>query len=338
MEKKLLGFIQINAPDGGFLLSNYWRKFQESVGRKTHILDISSENGELVAFANIIEHILPVVGKYFYVPRGPVFGKHELRIKNYEKEIKDFLIKLLNLAKENNTRWIRVEPNSEEELILIKECLPRGVKIKKSAVDVQPREILVLDIVKSEDELLAQMKQKTRYNIRLAEKKGVKVFTSREKKYIDEFLKLVKITSERDKIKSHPESYYRKMFEIILGDMLKLYIAEYEGKAIAANLVLFFGKTATYMHGASDNEFRNIMAPYLLQWRQILDAKAFGCDRYDFGGVKTGDAGRKSWEGITKFKIGFAPETEPSQFPGCWDIVLSPTKFWLYRILRKIKP
>ena len=152
---------------------------------------------------------------------------------------------------------------------------------------MQPREILILDISKSEEELLAGMKQKTRYNIKLAEKRDVKVLASREKKYIDEFCRLVKITAERDKITPHPENYYRKMFETIPPEILKLYIAEYEGKIIAANLVLFFGKTATYMHGASDNEHRNVMAPYLLQWQTILDAKKSGCNRYDLGGIKT---------------------------------------------------
>jgi len=206
---------------------------------------------------------------------------------------------------------------------------------------MQPREILVMDISKSEEDLLAQMKQKTRYNIKLAEKKGVKISVISEQgtvnnKYLGEFLRLVEITAKRDKITSHPESYYRKMFEIIPGDILKLYVAEYEGKIIAANLVLFFGRTATYMHGASDNEHRNLMAPYLLQWQQIVDAKKTGCGRYDFGGLKTG-TDDNSWQGITKFKQGFAPETKTTKFPGCYDIILKPAKYNLYRALQKIK-
>lgn len=180
------------------------------------------------------------------------------------------------------------------------------------------------------------MKQKTRYNIKLAEKKGVKIFVSREEKYITDFCRLVEITAKRDKITSHPEGYYRKMFETIPGDILKLYIAEYEGKIIAANLVLFFGKTATYMHGASDNDHRSVMAPYLLQWRQILDAKKTGCERYDFGGVKTG-AADSSWSGITKFKTGFAPSAETTKFPGSYDIILRLGKYNSYRTLQKIK-
>lgn len=341
MEKKLLNFIQSNSRDGGFLQSNHWRTFQEAVGRKTFQLEEKDEDYDVIIYCHIVSHTLAIVGDYFYVPRGPVFLNYESGTRNYEKKMESFFENLIILGKKNNAGWIRIEPSSEKGLNIIKESLPKGVKIKKSASDVQPKEILVLDITKSEAELLSGMKQKTRYNLRLAEKRKVKVssieYNSSNAKHFDEFIRLVKITSERDRIKSHPEKYYRTMFEIIPGDILKLYAAEYKGKIIAANLVLFFGTTATYMHGASDNDFRNVMAPHLLQWRQILDAKRAGCGKYDFGGVKTEDAGGKSWEGITKFKTGFAPETDPIKFPGDYDIVLNPLKYNLYRLIQKVK-
>lgn len=173
------------------------------------------------------------------------------------------------------------------------------------------------------------------------------------KRCLDEFLRLVKLTAERNKITSHPEEYYRKMFEIIPPEIIKLYIAEYEGKVIAANIVVFYGDTATYLHGASDNEYRNVMAPYLLQWQAIQDAKKAGCVKYDFGGVKIAERsdltptlsllrrGNKgevnSWAGITKFKMGFSPNTKPVEFIGSYDMILSPVKYYLYRIIQKIK-
>jgi lipid II:glycine glycyltransferase (peptidoglycan interpeptide bridge formation enzyme) len=83
------------------------------------------------------------------------------------------------------------------------------------------------------------------------------------------------------------------------------------------------------------------MAPHLLQWRQILDAKKAGCERYDFGGVRTHNmehgTWNNSWAGITKFKTGFAPDAQPIRFPGCYDIILKPAKYNLYRALQKIK-
>lgn len=359
MNEALLKFIQDNSPDGGFLQSEHWIKFQEAWGRKAFEIKEKDQDDDTVVYSHILSHGLPMVGKYFYLPRGPVVRNYELGIINYEKGAGKFLINLIDLAKKNNVGWIRVEPNSDNELNLLRDNLPKGVKIKKAAVDMQPREILILDITKKEEDILSEMKQKTRYNVKLAQKRGVKVFAvnresdgKREElgimnyelgNFFEEFLKLVKITAKRDKIVPHPEDYYRKMFEVIPSDILKLYAAEYEGKTIAANLILFFGKTATYMHGASDNAHRDAMAPYLLQWQAILDAKKAGCERYDFGGVRTGIENRESgientWKGITRFKTGFVPNVAPVEFPGCYDIVIKPAKYTLYKILRKIKP
>jgi len=346
MEKRLLDFIQFNSPDGGFLQSEDWRKFQEASGTNNYTISESSDNGEFIYHANIIEHKLPIVGSYFYIPRGPVFENFKFQILNFKSSPNDKIIKFLNdliiLAEKNNIGWIRIEPSSEEELELIGNNLPKNIKIKKSAVDMQPRDILILDIAKSEDEILAGMKQKTRYNVKLSQKRdvSVKVISNFQfpisKRYIGEFFRLLKITTKRDKITSHPENYYRKMFETIPGDILKLYIAEYNGNIIAANLVLFFGKTATYMHGASDNDHRSVMAPYILQWQAIRDAKKAGCTQYDLGGVGGGTVDN-SWTGITKFKTGFAPDAQPVQFPGCYDIILKPAKYNFYRTLQRIK-
>jgi len=224
---------------------------------------------------------------------------------------------------------------------------------------MQPKEIFVMDIRKTEEELLAEMKEKTRYNIKLSQKRGVivkKITNDQEtrnkqgsnsndqnfKNYTEEFLKLIKQTSVRKGIKSHPESYYQKMLEIIPQENLKLYLAEYSGKVIAGTLVIYFGKTATYLHGASSDEFRNVMAPHLLQWQGIQDAKKAGMEKYDFGGIKTHNSqlithNSNGWAGITKFKLGFSPNTKPTEFPGSYDIIINPLKYVIYRTLQKIK-
>jgi len=338
-----------------FLQSKEWRKFQESTGRKTFIINDNFH-------ASIIEHTLPIAGKYFYIPRGPIFGKsQEFPISNFqfpnEKGTKKSLLGIIILAKKENCGWIRIEPADEKSLELIKEN--SGHKIVKAPHDVQPKEIFVADLEKSEEELLSGMKPKTRYNIRLAEKKGVVVkaisnFQSpisnevpnpdikNPKYYIDNFIRLVDITAKRDGIVTHPESYYRRMFEMIPAENLKLYAAEFQGKIIAMNLMIFFGDTATYLHGASDNEHRNAMAPFLLQWQAILDAKKSGLKKYDFGGVETAvdnnQAGTgKKWEGITRFKTGFSMSTRPVVFPGSYDIILNSWKYNIYRWLQKMK-
>jgi lipid II:glycine glycyltransferase (peptidoglycan interpeptide bridge formation enzyme) len=319
-EEKKAKSVQENSPSGEFLQSNEWLMFQESVGRKT--FNLAGKNFS----ANIIEHRLPIAGKYLYIPKGPIFSCNMQHITCSIDE-------LIKLAKENKAGWIRIELETEEILEIVRKNI--DYKIVKAPHDVQPKEIFVIDISKSEDELLAEMKPKTRYNVKLAEKRGVIVSSGQRtvtSKNVDEFLRLTQVMAKRQGIVAHPAEYYRKMIENISGDILKLYVAEYEGRVIAANLVVFFGEACVYLHGASDDDYRNVMAPYLLQWQQIQDAKEAGCVRYDFGGVSA-----INWQGITKFKLGFSPKTMPTIFPGSYDIVISMTKYRLYRSIQRLR-
>jgi len=313
-----------NNQNSNFLQSAEWRKFQESVGRKTFFVENDGFS------ASLIQHDLPVVGKYLYIPHGPIFLAEAERISNFKFQISNGIQKIIKLAKENNVGWVRIDPRNENVLKSIKKNTK--LKIQKAPHDMQPKEVFVIDISKSEKELLAEMKQKTRYNIRLSEKKNIKIFVSREEGCIKRFCDLVKITAERDKVSAHTENYYRKMIDILPEDMLEVYLAEYDGKIIAANLVVFYGDTVIYLHGASDNEHRNVMAPYLLQWQAIMGAKNAGYKFYDFGGVKMSGG----WEGITKFKLGFSPNTNPIMFLGSYDIIINPWKYYIYKIFSLI--
>ena len=307
-----------------FLQSKEWANFQKAYGRKTYSFELKKSH------VNIIEHKLPLAGKYFYLLRGPLIDKDEI------VAFKDEIIKL---AKEQGIGWIRVEPKRLEMLVELQEIFER--KVVQAPHNMQPQEVFMIDITKSEEQLLAEMKSKTRYNLRLAEKKGVEIIggngTLREENYIREFVRLTEVMAKRNGIQAHPERYYRKMLEIVPSDILKIYVAKYEEKVIAANLVGFYGGVATYMHGASDDEYRNVMAPYLLQWRQIQDAKLAGCTQYDFGGVKTKTDEKNNWQGITNFKLGFSPKSQSTIYPGCYDIVFDQKRYWIYRILQKRK-
>lgn len=257
--------------------------------------------------------------------------------ETWNKEQKNAMQSLVELAKKENAGWIRIEPSSKVLLQSIMENVEE--KIVKAPHDMQPKEIFVIDISKSSEQLLTEMKSKTRYNIGIAKKKGVVVIKDKQEKFVDEFLKLTLQMAKRQGIVTHPQEHYRKMIESLPEEMLKVYVAEFEGKIIAANLVLFFNETAIYLHGASGNLHRNLMAPFLLQWQAILDAKERGCKYYDFGGVKTNFSNRsgKNWEGITSFKLGFSPQTKPVEFPGSYDIILNSRAYSLYRGLQIAK-
>jgi lipid II:glycine glycyltransferase (peptidoglycan interpeptide bridge formation enzyme) len=334
MQKNIDKFIWKNSPCGGFLQSEQWKIFQESVGIKTY--NISGEN----FWSNILVYCLPIVGKYFYIPRGPVVEISNFKFQNSNDEIFKQMQLIVDLAKKEKVGWIRIDNKIDNLENLIKE---NDFSLVKSPHDMQPKQLFIMDITKSEEDLLAQMKPKTRYNIRLAIKKGVQIEiieNLNDKNKIEKFLNLIEKTESRKGVSFHPREYYRKMLKNISSSNLKLYIAVYKKRIVAGALLVIYGKVATYLHGASDGRDKNVMAPFLLQWQMIKEAKQVGCESYDFGGVSMGNSDseiEKKWKGITTFKQGFSKSLQPLEFSGSYDIIVNPVKYWAYRIIQKLK-
>lgn len=260
------------------------------------------------------------MGKYLYLPRGPLINTQQAQEE------------LIRIAEEHQAGWIRIEPGSEEELTMLRSGTER-YRIVSAPHAVQPQEILVMNIESMESELLAQMKSKTRYNIRLAERQGVTARFSRATEDVEAFIRLIYATTKRKEIHPHPQEYYRNFFEVFDEAVCTLALAEYDGDILAANLLVFFEDTVYYLHGGSSDTGKNLMAPFLLQWESIKLARERGMKQYNFGGVSM-RGGNAQWAGITRFKQGFAPQTVPVFFPGTYDIILSPWCYQLYRILR----
>ena len=347
-------FIASN-PSGSFLQSWSWGKFQESLGKKVWRLSII-ENNEISLAALIIKQDLPFGWSYLYCPKGPLINpKSQIPLRRQSsalysyvatkesygasatnpKLIKLFFKEIKKLAEKEKTVFLRIDPAINSSLSLCKEKLSG---IFYPTKPIQPQHSLILDITKSEEEILAQMKQKTRYNIRLAEKKGVKIkkISQPNNQEIQTLWDLLIKTSKRDRFRTHPQKYYQKMFEALnQKSMLKLFFAEYQKKVITANIVVFFSDKAVYLHGASSNENRNVMAPYLLQWEQIKEAKRLSCQSYDFWGIeKQPAAAQSAWAGITKFKKGFGGEE--ISYPESWDFIFNLVRYWIYRVGKKI--
>jgi len=286
------------------LQSKAWEEFEKSQGFKTFWIDD----------ALLIKNNLPKGKCYLFCPRGP------------KETTKEFLGKTIELAKKENAIFIRIEPISNIQY-------PISSLIK--TINLNPANTLILDLTKSEGALLSEMKQKTRYNINLAKKKGVEIEVTTDPEKAKIFFDIMKQTSKRDKFGVHSLKHYEKMLEV-LGPkkIIQLYLAKYDGKYIAANIVSFFGNTVSYLHGASANEYRNVMAPYLLQWQAIKDAKKGDYRYYDFWGIAPDDSPKHPWAGVTRFKKGFGGEQV--DLPGTYDVVISKKWYATYKILRFI--
>lgn len=308
------GFVTTQAKDFGFLQSWDWGEFQKSLGRKIIRLAIE-DGGGIVAVALLIKHNLFLGKSYLYSPRGPLV---------VSSAAKDFIfLEIKNISSAEGAIFYRFDPAVIAASAA--EFIPAGAKF---VGQVQPKQTLILDLQKTAEETLAQMKSKTRYNIKLAQKQEITIVSGRE--YFDDFWELTKKTAARDRFVSHPKSYYEKM--IAASDRLELLAAKYKDKIIAANLIVFFGQWAVYLHGASDYAYREKMAPYFLQWSAIEEAQKRGARYYDFWGVD-----ENKWPGVTRFKEGFAPQTPFTEYTGAWDIINSGFWYLLYRLVKKIK-
>jgi len=316
---------------GSFLQSHEWGEFQKHYGYKIWHLGIFDQE-KLKAVALMIKYPLPLGKSYLYCPKGPVIEAGSRKRETKGEILKSLFEQVKEIAKKEKVIFFKFEPPvSEKEFNDIK------IDLKlKAAKSIQPENNWLLELRGTEEEILARMKQKTRYNIRLAQKKGVKIEINNSPENINQFFTLVQGTAQRNKIRAHPKKYYYQVIESLAQfQMVKLYQAKYDHKIIAVNLILSFGDTATYLHGGSSQEYRNVMAPYLLHWQAISDAKKEGKRYYDFGGVAPENALNHKWEGISRFKRSFGGYQLESA--GAFDLVFNLGWYSVYQIAKMIK-
>ena len=299
-----------------FLQSREWLDFQESVGRKVWRCDDGSSK------AYIIKLNLLFGKNYLYFPHGP-----EIHLGNidggFKNELARFIGFLKNLAREEKSIFVKIEPLADTVIELI---YRRG--FRRSSKQVQPYRTALINLNLPVDEMLERMHHKTRYNIRLAEKHGIKVELSRD---TESFLKLLDKTSERDNFSLHSKSYYKKMLEF-LGDRgeikTDLIMAYHNSVPVAGAIILKYRGVGYYLHGASDYKFRSMMAPYALHWEIIKYLKNSGQTHYDFWGINP-----RKWPGVTRFKLGWGGDL--IEHPGSFDLSISRFWYFMYRLARR---
>src|SRR3989338_10649849 len=313
-----------------FLQTEEWAKFQESVGHKVWRFNDSKIR------ANIIKHDLPFGKSYLYIPHGPEVKLDDIRggIKN---ELANFIKYLKYLAKEEKAIFVKVEPLSD----IVMELLYRK-GFRRSRKQIQPSKTVIINLNLSEEELLSRMHHKTRYNINLSEKKGLVLEESVD---VETFWKLLKQTAKKDQFTTHPKKYYEKLSQFFKNDLsdnsgqnkkcqVKLFLVTHEERAIAGAIVMVHCNTAYYLHGASDYEYRTLMAPHFMHWEIIKYLKTINyqlatINYYDLWGINA-----KKWPGVTRFKLGFGGDLK--EYPGSFDLPVS--RFWYiaYSIARKV--
>lgn len=316
-------------PDAHILQSRAWGDLKSSFGWKPRYVVSGGAGSDQVIGAQILFRMLPFKLSIAYIAKGPVGCGSFLDCPGFTEDLD-------RLCRQENAVFLVVEPDLWEAEASSNEVASFPSGFEAGFQTIQPRRTLVVDLQGGEEQILARMKQKTRYNIRLAQKKGVTVRASAD---VDSFYRLIQLTGERDVFGVHSLEYYQRAYTLFSReDRCVLLMAEFEDEPIAALMAFRHGSRAWYFYGASGNEHRERMPAYLLQWEAMRWARANGCLTYDLWGVPDVDeaeleAGftRRSdglW-GVYRFKRGFGGELRRAH--PAMNRVYQPLLYQFYR-------
>ncbi len=307
-------------PEAHILQTPAWGALKAKFGWKPRFF----REGSLGA-AILFRH-LPLGKSIAYIPRGPVGqGDWEPLWHAFD-----------SICREEKAVFLRVEPDVWEpaQSDFIEQNMPGFIQTEQT---IQPPRTILVDLRGSEDEILAEMKSKTRYNIRLAERKDVKIVFSDD---VASFYQMMLTTGERDEFGIHSLAYYQQVYDLLApGDNCALLMATYQGQPLAGMMVCAQANTSWYFYGASTNQERNRMPTYLLQWEAMRWAKQKGCSVYDLWGVPDYpeseleesflDRSDGLW-GVYRFKRGFGGQIKRTI--GTWDRIYQPLIYRLYQL------
>ncbi|MDD3773713.1 MAG: peptidoglycan bridge formation glycyltransferase FemA/FemB family protein [Patescibacteria group bacterium] len=310
---------------GSFLQSYEWGEFKKSCGHQIWRIAVTetqlrgsdfTSSFKILAIAFVVKEKVPYLGNYLYVPHGPVFDT----VKK-EKAFELLQRKITEIAKKEQAMFVRFEPKIN---------LDFADNLIHYKASIQALYTLRVDLSANTETLLAGFKKDTRYSIRQAEKKGVKIVKG-ESRDVAKFYELLKLTSERANFEIYNLEYYQKLFDILnKNNLIELYLAKFNNKIIGGAMAIFFGAEATYSHSAADPNLRNLAVAYPILWSIIKEAKMRDFSKVDLWGVAPENEINHEWAGFTHFKRGFAPKESIRAYPGSYFIINNALKFRLY--------
>jgi peptidoglycan pentaglycine glycine transferase (the first glycine) len=336
IEQQHLWDTWISASPYGHLLQSWgWGELKASAGWHPLRLALLDTQQELiVAAAQVLRRTpfqLPLAfGHLAYIPKGPVFDWSAPDASNL---VRSFFSQLHSYLARQGALALQAEFACEVESQESKTLIPNLDAMRfQRVLAIQPARTIMLDLTPDEDILLANMKEKWRYNVRLASRKGVQIRVAQTVEDIQNWYALLQTTSARDQFGIHTLEYYRRAWQIFaLRKQARLLLAYYNEQLLAGIFVGLMAKQAIYLYGASSNEQRQLMPNYLLQWEAIRWAKQSGAATYDFWGIPDTDEQSEAMAGVYRFKSGWGGRIV--RFPGNYEHTYRPLAM---RFVRKI--
>ncbi len=276
------------------------------------------QNGKLKRAFQLTLHKIPLTNQYVgYLPKGPI----------PDKELSDALTEI---GKKHNCAFIKIEPD-------VYESTPYEVhpNFLPSPKPLFTKHNFIIDLTLSEEELLKNMQSKTRYNIKVAQKKGVKVSLENNDKSFKDYLKLYFETTARQGYHGHNEDYHKKVWQILKKDNLAtLLLGKYKKTTLVAWMLLIFKDTLYYPYGGSSDKYKEVMASNLVAWEAIKYGKKLGLKKFDMWGALGPNPNPKDpFFGFHRFKKGYGGELVT--YIGTYDLVFNETLYWAFTYIDK---
>lgn len=325
-DKKIWEEFILAHSEANFLQTWSWGEFHKALGKTISRVGFYENNKLVGVMLSVVEPAKR--GKYLTVPGGPI-------IDWQRKDFADaFAEQIKRIAKENGCVYIRVRPQLRSDDFSKK--IFKDLGFIKAPMHLHAELTSQLDITKSEEELMIQMRKGTRYEIKKGTKEGIKISVSKEEKDIQKFYYLQIETARRQKFVPFSYRFLHEQFKVFAdsGNAL-LYKAEFENKLLAQAFVIFYGKEAVYHYGASTDEGRQYPGAYLIQWEAIKEAKKRGMTRYNFWGVAPEGNLNHRFSGLSLFKRGFGGQD--FQYLPAQDLIINYPKYLISYSIEKLR-
>ena len=300
-----------------------WGEFRRTTGVEIERLGIF-DAGKMVGGMQISFHPIPKIPfTVGYFPKGEMPSKDQIEVLDH-------------LAKRKKALFIKLEPNIATPVDSISGLdTVRRFLIEHGAVPGRPlftRYTFLLNLQPSEEQLLAACKPKTRYNISVAEKKGVEIVEDTTLEGLQAYLDLQHETTARQRFYAHSDEYFQKMFQLLNpSGMIKIFRAVWEGKTLVVWIMFHHKDVLYYPYGASSREHRDLMASNLMMWRMIQLGKKLGCRSFDmWGSLGPDPSSSDPWFGFHRFKQGYGATL--SEFVGTYDLVANPPLYQIFSL------
>jgi lipid II:glycine glycyltransferase (peptidoglycan interpeptide bridge formation enzyme) len=298
-----------------------WGEFRKKTGKK--VIRLGAFDGKtLKAAYQFTVHPLPKINyTALYFPKGPMPDKIMMEA-------------LKKVGQEERAIFIKIEPNIKDNQDVVNFLLANGCQKGRPLFT---KYTFQLDLQKTEEQLLADMKPKTRYNIKVAQKHGVEIVEDNSPQAFENYLKLTTETTKRQKFYAHSEAYHRKMWAMMQpSGIAHLFLAKYQNQVLAADIFFVFNKILYYPYGSSTREHREVMAPYALFWEVIKFGQKMGCKVFDMWGTPgPNPSPRDPYFGFHRFKEGFGPTLV--EFIGTYDLIINQTLYPLYNFFNNLR-